>query len=121
MTRRRWARLLVAGPGCVLAAACTRVPASYPQLRSPLVVRHDYLVDERYWQGIDASDGPHSFSVTKSLVSALVGIALRNRHLQGLDQTVEELLADQLSCRPTSGHRWPGPETHRATTMAAGS
>jgi CubicO group peptidase (beta-lactamase class C family) len=145
MTRRRWTRLLVAGLGCVLAAACTTgtdrqeatatsqasagptqrdywptagwrtaapaeqgmdpavlddldtiVPDSYPQVRSVLVVRHGYLVYERYWQGVDASDGHNSFSVTKSFVSALVGIALRERHLEGLDQTVEELLADHL-------------------------
>jgi CubicO group peptidase (beta-lactamase class C family) len=74
----------------------TIVPDSYPQVRSLLVVRHGYLVYERYWQGVDVGDGHNSFSVTKSFVSALVGIALRERHLQGLDQTVEELLADHL-------------------------
>ena len=74
----------------------TQVPDNYPQVRSVLVVRHGYLVVERYWQGVDASDGHNSFSVTKSFVSALVGIALRDGHLQSLDQTVEELLADHL-------------------------
>jgi CubicO group peptidase (beta-lactamase class C family) len=74
----------------------TIVPASYPPVRSVLVVRHGYLVVERYWRGVDAGDGHNSFSVTKSLVSALVGIALRDRHLEGLDQTVGELLADHL-------------------------
>jgi CubicO group peptidase (beta-lactamase class C family) len=142
---RRWTRLLVAGLGCVLAAACTTstdrqaatgtsqasagpiqrdywptagwrtaapaeqgmdpavlddldslVPDSYPQVRSVLVVRHGYLVYERYWQGVDAGDGHNSFSVTKSFVSALVGIALGDGKLKGLDQTVEELLADHL-------------------------
>ena len=96
MTRRRWARLLVAALACVLAAACTgtngqettattrasagpaqrdywptagwrtaapaeqgmdpavlddldtMVPASYPKVRSLLVVRDGYLVYERY-------------------------------------------------------------------------
>jgi CubicO group peptidase (beta-lactamase class C family) len=74
----------------------TVVPASYPQVRSLLVVRHGYLVVERYWQGVDAGDGQNSFSVTKSFVSALVGIALGEGRLKGLDQTVEELLADHL-------------------------
>jgi CubicO group peptidase (beta-lactamase class C family) len=72
------------------------VPAGYPSVRSVLVVRHGYLVVERYRQGIEASDGHDVRSVTKSFVSALVGIALRDRQLQGLDQTVEELLADHL-------------------------
>jgi CubicO group peptidase (beta-lactamase class C family) len=124
-TRPRRTRLLVAGLGCVLAAACTAgpegqeatgtsrpppagtaqrdywptagwrtaapdrqgmdpavlddldavVPDSYPGVRSLLVARHRYLVYERYWQGVDAGDGHNSFSVTKSFVSALVGIA----------------------------------------------
>ena len=74
----------------------TVVPNFYPQVRSVLVIRHGYLVYERYWQGFTASDGHDSRSVTKSFVSALVGIALRDRHLESLDQTVEELLADHL-------------------------
>ena len=74
----------------------TIVPDSYPQVRSVLVVRHGYLVYERYRQGVTASDGHNSFSVTKSFVSALVGIALRDGRLRSLDQTVGELLADHL-------------------------
>jgi CubicO group peptidase (beta-lactamase class C family) len=74
----------------------TIVPASYPRVRSVLVVRHGDLVYERYWQGLDAGDGHNSYSVTKSFVSALVGIALRDGRLRSLDQTVGELLADHL-------------------------
>jgi CubicO group peptidase (beta-lactamase class C family) len=74
----------------------TMVADLYPQVRSLLVVRHGYLVYERYWQGVAASDGHDVRSATKSFVSALVGIALGERRLQGLDQTVEELLADHL-------------------------
>jgi CubicO group peptidase (beta-lactamase class C family) len=80
----------------VLGHLDTIVPASYPQVRSVLVVRHGYLVVERYWQGVTASDSHNSFSVTKSFVSALVGIALGEGELKSLDQTVEELLADHL-------------------------
>jgi CubicO group peptidase (beta-lactamase class C family) len=73
-----------------------KVPASYPQVRSLLVVRHGYLVYERYWHGLDASDGHNSHSMTKSVTSALVGIALGERHLKSLDQTVAQLLAAHL-------------------------
>jgi CubicO group peptidase (beta-lactamase class C family) len=69
--------------------------AYHPQLRSLLVVRHGYLVYERYWHG-DAGSGQEAFSVTKSFTSALVGIALRDHHLKSLDQTVGELLARHL-------------------------
>ena len=80
----------------VLEDLNTAVPNFYPQVRSVLVIRHGYMVYERYWHGFTASDGHDSRSVTKSFVSALVGIALRDRHLESLDQTVEELLADHL-------------------------
>ena len=82
--------------GAVLDDLDTQVPDRYPQVRSLLVVRHGYLVYERYWQGFDAADGHEIHSVTKSVTSALVGIALGERHLQGLDQTVGELLAAHL-------------------------
>jgi CubicO group peptidase (beta-lactamase class C family) len=74
----------------------TQVPDRYPQVRSLLVVRHGYLVYERYWQGFNAADGQELHSVTKSVISALVGIAVGEGHLQGLDQTVGELLAPHL-------------------------
>jgi CubicO group peptidase (beta-lactamase class C family) len=74
----------------------TQVPQRYPQVRSVLVVRHGYLVYEHYWQDVTASDGDNVYSVTKSVVSALVGIALGEGKLKGLDQTVGELLAAHL-------------------------
>jgi CubicO group peptidase (beta-lactamase class C family) len=69
--------------------------AYHPQLRSLLVVRHGYLVYERYWNG-DARTGQETFSVTKSFTGTLVGIALGNHKLKSLDQTVGELLAAHL-------------------------
>jgi CubicO group peptidase (beta-lactamase class C family) len=96
----------------------TIVPASYPQVRSVLVVRHGYLVVERYWQGVDASDGHDVRSVTKSVTSALVGIALRDGHLQGLDQTVEELLADHLP--PDADPRLRRVTVKQLLTMTSG-
>jgi Beta-lactamase len=80
----------------VLAAIGGNVSSVYPEIRSVLVVRHGYLVYERYWQGMTAGDGDNVYSVTKSVVSALVGIALGQGKLKGLDQTVGELLARHL-------------------------
>jgi CubicO group peptidase (beta-lactamase class C family) len=80
----------------VLAAIAGNISSLYPQVRSVLVVRHGYLVYERYWQGVSASDGNDVQSVTKSVVSALVGIALGEGKLKGLDQPVGELLARHL-------------------------
>jgi CubicO group peptidase (beta-lactamase class C family) len=80
----------------VLATIQGNVASIYPQVRSVLVVRHGYLVYEHYWQGVTAADGDDVYSVTKSVVSALVGIALGEGKLKGLDQTVGELLARHL-------------------------
>jgi CubicO group peptidase (beta-lactamase class C family) len=74
----------------------TQVPERYPQVRSLLVVRHGYLVYERYWHGFDAADGQELHSITKSVTSALVGIALADHKLKSLDQSVGELLAAHL-------------------------
>jgi CubicO group peptidase (beta-lactamase class C family) len=68
----------------------------FPQVRSVLVVRHGYLVYERYWHGDTATSGQEVASVTKSFTSTLVGIALGNHHLKSLDQTVGELLGRHL-------------------------
>jgi CubicO group peptidase (beta-lactamase class C family) len=80
----------------VLAAIPGNVVSLHPEVRSLLVVRHGYLVYEHYWQGRTASDGDNLQSVTKSVVSALVGIALGDGKLKGLDQPVGELLARHL-------------------------
>ena len=100
----------------VLAVLDTNV-AYHPQLRSLLVVRHGYLVYERYWNG-DAHAGQFAFSVTKSFIAALVGIALSDHHLKSLDQTVGELLAGHLP--PTADPRLAKVTVQQLLTMRSG-
>jgi CubicO group peptidase (beta-lactamase class C family) len=52
---------------------------------SVLVMKHGRIVQEKYY-GIEPTDRVPVFSVTKSVVSALVGIALARRDLTGLDE-----------------------------------
>jgi CubicO group peptidase (beta-lactamase class C family) len=70
------------------AAALRKSPALY----SFLVVRHDHIVFEEYLHGQDESQGYEIASVSKSILSALVGIALREGYLSSLDQRVADLL-----------------------------
>jgi len=57
---------------------------------SVLVLRKGELVYERYARGWD-KDTPHQmFSVTKSVLSALVGIAIQDKKLKGVGQKVIE-------------------------------
>ena len=79
-----------------LAEVERMVAEAYTSVRSILVVRDGVLVYERYWNGADASDGHDVRSVTKSVVSALVGIALDGGAMDGLDQTLGDLLGDHL-------------------------
>jgi CubicO group peptidase (beta-lactamase class C family) len=102
----------------VLAAIPGNVASLHPEVRSVLVVRHGYLVYERYWQGMTASDSNDVQSVTKSVVSALVGIALGEGKLKGLDQTVGELLARHLP--PDADPRLARVTLEQLLTMTSG-
>jgi CubicO group peptidase (beta-lactamase class C family) len=57
-------------------------------VRAVLVVRHGYLVHEGYYNGFTADDRDNVRSITKSVTSALVGIALANGDIESLDVTV---------------------------------
>jgi len=63
-------------------------------VNSLLVVRNGYLVLERYYHGHDQYD-PHPVqSVSKSFLSSLTGIALRESHLDSLDQRIIEFFPE---------------------------
>jgi CubicO group peptidase (beta-lactamase class C family) len=66
-------------------------------LKSLLIVKDSYLVLERYfddeWQ---QDDGCDVRSVTKSFVSALIGIALREHHLESLDQKMLDFFPEYV-------------------------
>jgi CubicO group peptidase (beta-lactamase class C family) len=59
---------------------------------SLLVARHGRLVFERYYRGVQAADRLAVFSITKSVVSALVGIALADGKLRGVDERLADLV-----------------------------
>jgi CubicO group peptidase (beta-lactamase class C family) len=102
----------------VLATIPGNVSGLHPEVRSALVVRHGYLVYERYWQGMTASHSDNLQSVTKSVVSALVGIALGEGKLTGLDQPVGELLARHLP--PNADPRVARVTLEQLLTMTSG-
>ena len=74
----------------VLAQIDRYVEDAFPTLLSLLIVRHGSLFYEHYYQGCHAGDSINVKSVTKSIVSALVGIALDKRYLTSLDQQLAE-------------------------------
>jgi len=68
----------------LVAAGCSDAPtAAIPRFKSLLVARHGRLVAEYYFGGTDSTTLFDVRSVTKSVVCALTGIALRDGVLPG--------------------------------------
>ena len=59
-----------------------------------LVVRDDTLLYEDYFNGYDRTSTQTSFSVAKSFVSALVGIAIEEGHIGSVDDPVTEYIPE---------------------------
>jgi CubicO group peptidase (beta-lactamase class C family) len=70
--------------------------AATPGLTSVLVMRHGRLVLERYYHGGARDRYWSMFSVTKSVVSALVGIALRDGRLGDVRQRLVGFFPHEL-------------------------
>jgi CubicO group peptidase (beta-lactamase class C family) len=75
-----------------LAEVSTRISQGrYGAVNSFLVLRHGKLVYEEYFNGFGPGELAPVFSVTKSVASALVGVAQRRGDLPGLDTRFENL------------------------------
>jgi CubicO group peptidase (beta-lactamase class C family) len=59
-----------------------------------LVIRDDALLYEGYFNGYDRASTQTSFSVAKSFVSALVGIAIQEGHIGSVDDPVTEYIPE---------------------------
>jgi len=67
-------------------------PASEHGLRSMLVMRRGKLVLETYWNGYDKNALQDLRSVTKSITSLLVGIAIDQKFIKGIDEPLQTYL-----------------------------
>ena len=59
-----------------------------------LVIRHDTVIYSNYFKGYDSSSVFSSFSISKSFISALIGIALEEGVIKSLDQSVTEFIPE---------------------------
>ena len=95
----RWPRVAPADAG-VDAAALERldgfVPERYPDLQALLVARDGRLVLERYYGGTRPSERFDLQSVTKTVVSTLVGIASGDGKLS-VDRPLADVFPDQIA------------------------
>ena len=65
-------------------------------MNSLLIIRNGYLVSEQYFRGFDADDAQDVMSVSKSFISALVGLALREGYLDSLDQKMLDFFPEYI-------------------------
>lgn len=77
--------------------AAIRRAAQIPRLHSLLISRDRQLVVERYFNGADPSRPANIKSVSKSVISALVGIAIAQGYIAGVDQPIGEFFGEQLT------------------------
>jgi CubicO group peptidase (beta-lactamase class C family) len=74
----------------MLLEAVRRIRDDDLDIRSLVLVRNDHIILELYVHPYDRDTLHNVKSVSKSIISALVGIALEEGILESLDQTVEE-------------------------------
>ena len=70
--------------------------ARLPRLRSLLISIDGMLVEEQYFQGARFSDSANLKSASKSVLSALVGIALDQGYLESLQDPIWEFFPEYL-------------------------
>ncbi len=75
------------------AEFATTLGRDYPSLRALVVARGDCVAFEYYRQGVSAKTRSPIYSVTKSLLSILIGIAIDSGRLR-LDQTLGDILPE---------------------------
>jgi len=68
-----------------------------PRLHSLLISHNGELILEEYFNGQSARRTANVKSVSKSVVSALIGIAIEEGHVAGLDQSIGEFYGDRLN------------------------
>jgi CubicO group peptidase (beta-lactamase class C family) len=76
----------------VRLAQAYRRAAELPRIRSLLVHWKGKLIRETYFGGAIPSGRANIKSASKSIISALVGIAIEQRRIKGVHQTIAELL-----------------------------
>ncbi|MCJ8165643.1 beta-lactamase family protein [Pontibacter sp. E15-1] len=57
-----------------------------------LLIKNDSILYEQYWQGYSDASLSNSFSMAKSVVSMLLGIAIKNGEIKSVEQPVGDFL-----------------------------
>ena len=72
------------------------IQSEYGNINGIVVVRNGFLAYEQYYNGYGPNDTHHMASVTKSIVSALVGIAIDAGYIKNADQRVLDFFPEYV-------------------------
>jgi CubicO group peptidase (beta-lactamase class C family) len=89
----------------VLFADAMHAAEQMPRLRSLLISHNGELVVEKYFNGMSGRQTANVKSVSKTWMSALVGIAIERGHIQGLDQPISEFYGEKLASEDDAAKR----------------
>lgn len=78
---------------------------NFAQISSLLIVRNGHLVYEEYFQGMDATQLHRMYSVTKSITSLLVGIAMQEGSLNDVEAPLISLLPNHSADETIAQHQ----------------
>lgn len=79
-----------------LVASAERIRDNLPEVRALLVVKNGKMAFERYFGGVGPQEMANTKSVTKSVVSALVGIAIARNRITGIDAPITTWLSPEI-------------------------
>ncbi|MCM3340694.1 beta-lactamase family protein [Paenibacillus sp. MER TA 81-3] len=72
------------------------IKAEYSNINGIVVVRNASIAYERYYNGYGPDDTYHVASVTKSIISALIGIAIDAGYIKNVDQKVLDFFPEYV-------------------------
>lgn len=73
-----------------------KIKSDYSNINGIVVVRNGYIAYEQYYNGYGPKDLHHVASVTKSIVSALIGIAIDAGYIKHVDLKVLDFFPDYV-------------------------
>ncbi|RUT35739.1 class C beta-lactamase-related serine hydrolase [Paenibacillus zeisoli] len=74
-----------------------KIKADYSNINGIVMVRHGCIAYERYYNGCGPDDPHHVASVTKSVISALIGIAIDAGYIMNEDQKVLDFFPEYVT------------------------
>ncbi|WP_187289852.1 serine hydrolase domain-containing protein [Flagellimonas ruestringensis] len=80
--------------GTTLKNAELIYPQIFPSGYSLLIIRNGKLVSESYFNGQTEDANNHIFSVTKTFVATLLGVAIKQEWIKNVDERVADLLPE---------------------------